>query len=293
MASLCQPAGSFPMARIRDVASEGWPDGDALSLEEMAALPIFAGCPPELLDERVGDVSRRNYAPGELVCREGAFDATAFLLLEGEAEIFLASPVAHLEGRHRPRGLFGAITTVLQTPTRRAAASAGARRRIPIDAPIDLSQDNPTATLGAGDLFGEMTCLSSHPRSATVRAQTAVVALEMRRGILQLLRHRSPGFQAQAERDYKARALRSHLRGVPLFSGLSDAFVAGLRERVELVRYEPGQVVHLLPNGHLIRACMLRVQGGRQAFLEQGGRPCYQVITLQAGLITFKAYFLV
>jgi len=231
------------MARIRDVASEGWADGDALSLEEMAALPIFSGCPPELLDERVGDVSRRNYAPGEIVCREGAFDATAFLLLEGEAEIFLDSPVAHLEGRHRPRGLFGAITTFLQTPTRREAASAGGRRRIPIDAPVDLSQDNPSATLRAGDLFGEMTCLSSHPRSATVRAQTAVVALEMRRGILHLLRHRSPGFQAQAERDYKARALRSHLRGVPLFSGLSDAFIAGLRERVELVRYEPGQVI--------------------------------------------------
>jgi len=34
--------------------------------------------------------------------------------------------------------------------------------------------------------------------------------------------------------------------------------------------YEPGQVVHLLPNGHLLRACMLRVQGGTGG--GEGGR---------------------
>ena len=34
--------------------------------------------------------------------------------------------------------------------------------------------------------------------------------------------------------------------------------------------YEPGQVVHLLPNGHLIRACMLKVQGGTGG--GEGGR---------------------
>ncbi|MBI5819665.1 MAG: aryl-sulfate sulfotransferase [Verrucomicrobia bacterium] len=34
--------------------------------------------------------------------------------------------------------------------------------------------------------------------------------------------------------------------------------------------YEPGQTVYLLPNGHLIRACMLRVQGGTGG--GEGGR---------------------
>lgn len=35
-------------------------------------------------------------------------------------------------------------------------------------------------------------------------------------------------------------------------------------------KYEPGQVVHLLPNGHMIRSCMLRVQGGTGG--GEGGR---------------------
>ena len=219
------------------------PDGDALGLEEMQALPVFEGCPPELLDDHVGAVLRRSFAPGEIVCREGEPGSTAFLLLEGEAEIFLAAPVAHLEGRHHPRGLFGAITTFLQAPVRRTAASGSVRRRIPIDAPADLAQDSPATTLRAGDLFGEMTCLSSHPRSATVRAQTDVEALEMRRGVLDLLKRRSRDFQARIDRNYKARALVSHLRCVPILEGLSDAFIDGLRERVEMVRYEPGQVI--------------------------------------------------
>lgn len=34
--------------------------------------------------------------------------------------------------------------------------------------------------------------------------------------------------------------------------------------------YEPGQVVHLLPNGNLIRSCMLRLQGGTRG--GEGGR---------------------
>lgn len=254
------------MARIRDVASEGWPDGDVLGLEEMLSLPVFAGCEPELLDEHVGAVRQRNYAPGETICREGALDATAFLLVEGEAEIFLAAPVAHLEGHHRPRGLFRAITSFLQEPARRPDA-ASPPRRIPIDATIDLPRDNPRATLRAGDLFGEMTCLSGHPRSATVRAQTAVVALEMRHGVLDLLRRTSREFQVRIERDYKARALAAHLRGVRIFSGLSDAFIDGLRERVELVPYEPGQVICTQGDDtaklHVVRLGFVRVNRAR------------------------------
>ena len=53
---------------------------------------------------------------------------------------------------------------------------AGAHERafIGIDASIDLPMAEPIAQLGPGELFGEMTCRTFQPRSATVRALETV-----------------------------------------------------------------------------------------------------------------------
>jgi len=220
-------------------------EGEALSADEMLALPVFQGCSAALLKKNVGAVVRRSYRPGEILCREGEFGSTAFYLLEGEAEVYIATPMAHLEGRERRRGLFGTMSTFLQSLVRRGkeGGAGGEARLIPIDAPVDLSMDNPVATLRAGELFGEMTCLSFYPRSASVRAQTPLVVLEMLRNVLDILKRGSKTFQEQLLRNYRDRALASHLRSMPLLAGLTEEFVSSLRERVELVSFEPGQVV--------------------------------------------------
>ena len=59
--------------------------------------------------------------------------------------------------------------------------------------------------------------MSYYPRSATVRAKTDCVMLEMLRNVLDILQ-RNKTFRAQLERNYRARALDSHLRSVPIFS---------------------------------------------------------------------------
>jgi len=219
-------------------------DGDALSLEQMQAMPVFEGCSAGLLKKNVGAVVRRVYAPGEIICREGEFGSTAFYILEGEADVFIDTPMAHLEGSAKRGGVFGALGNFFQSLVKREPETAtGPARSIPIDAPVDLSQANPLATLGADELFGEMTCMSFYPRSATVRAQTNVVALEMLRNILDILKRGSKTFKAQLDQNYKERALAAHLKGLPLFEGLTDDFIDGLRERVELVSYKPGSVI--------------------------------------------------
>ena len=107
---------------------------------------------------------------------------------------------------------------------------------------MDLSYDNPVAELGPGDLFGEMTCMSLYPRSATVRAKTDCTVLEMLRNVLDIMQ-RNKNFRAQLDKSYRERALDSHLRAVPVFAELTDEFIGSLRETVELVRYSPGQVI--------------------------------------------------
>ena len=104
---------------------------------------------------------------------------------------------------------------------------------------MDLSYDNPVAELGPGDLFGEMTCMSLYPRSATVRAETDCTMLEMLRNVLDIMQ-RNKNFRAQLDESYRQRALDSHLRAVPVFAELTDEFIGSLRERVELVRYRAG-----------------------------------------------------
>jgi CRP-like cAMP-binding protein/Fe-S-cluster-containing hydrogenase component 2 len=121
-------------------------------------------------------------------------------------------------------------------------AEESTRAFIPIDASVDLPYGNPVAELVPGDLFGEMTCMNYYPRSATVRAKTDCVMLEMLRNVLDILQ-RNKTFRAQLERNYRARALDSHLRSVPIFAPLTKDFIDHLRDRVELIRYQPGQAI--------------------------------------------------
>src|SRR5205085_3032898 len=96
--------------------------------------------------------------------------------------------------------------------------------------------------LGAGDLFGEMTCMSFQPRSATVRATTPAVVLEMLRNVLDILQ-KNKTFRAELDRKYRQRALETHIRSVPAFAVLTQEFIAYLRDRVELIRYSPGETI--------------------------------------------------
>lgn len=217
-------------------------DGDPVSPEELLQISVFKGLSESLLRRNAGAVVRRRYRMGEIICREGDFGSTAFFILEGKADVFISTPIAHVKTEGGERGFFSRLKSCLAGRTEDKREEEGTRRWIPIDGPVDLTYDSPIAELGSGDLFGEMTCLSFYPRSATVRAATDCVMLEMLRNILDMLR-KNAAFRAQQEQVYRRRALDSHLRSVPMFAELTDDFIDYLRERVELKRFDPGQVI--------------------------------------------------
>ena len=84
--------------------------------------------------------------------------------------------------------------------------------------------------------------MSYYPRSATVRAETDCTMLEMLRNVLDIMQ-RNKTFREQLDRTYSERALDSHLRSVPMLASLTPEFIDHLRDRVELMRYLPGQVI--------------------------------------------------
>ena len=214
----------------------------ALTVDELHALPVFAGVSGTFLELNRGAIVKRQFRNGEVICREGDFGSTAFFIVAGKAQVSISTPIAHVKTQGGAQGFFKKLTSVLVGREEDKRQGETRDRTIPIDASVDLSYGNPVAELGPGDLFGEMTCMNFYPRSATVRAETDVVAYEMLRNVLDIMM-KNKTFRGQLDQNYRRRALETHLRGVPMFAELSPDFIDHLKGSVELLRYTPGQVI--------------------------------------------------
>jgi CRP-like cAMP-binding protein/Fe-S-cluster-containing hydrogenase component 2 len=210
--------------------------------DELLQLGVFDGVSGTFLGLNEGAIVRRQFRAGEVICREGEHGSTAYYILSGKIRVSIASPIAHVKAQGGTKGLLRKKTSRLADRREDRREGELNQRWIPIDAPVDLAYDNPVAELGPGDLFGEMTCMSFYPRSATARAETDCTVLEMLRNVLDILQ-KNKTFRAKLEQTYRQRALDTHLRGVPVFAGLTSDFLDDLRNKVELQRFLPGQVI--------------------------------------------------
>jgi CRP-like cAMP-binding protein/Fe-S-cluster-containing hydrogenase component 2 len=217
-------------------------EGDTVDPGFLVGLPVFENVSGTFLELNQNAIVERHFKPGEIICREGEFGATAFYILDGTAEVYLASPIAHVKTDGGARGFLSKLKSLLTSREEDQRKEESTQSYIPIDAPVDLPYQSPIAELGPGELFGEMTCMSYYPRSATVRAKTDCTMLEMLRNVLDIMQ-RNKTFRDQLDRTYKKRALDSHLRSVPVLAPLTADFIDHLREHVELLRFQKGQVI--------------------------------------------------
>jgi CRP-like cAMP-binding protein/Fe-S-cluster-containing hydrogenase component 2/ferredoxin len=217
-------------------------EGGTVDPDFLSGLPVFENVSGTFLKLNRNAIVDRRFKAGEIICREGEFGATAFYIVDGTAEVYLASPIAHVKTEGGARGFLSKLQSLLTPRDEDQRKEESTRPYIPIDASVDLPYQSPIAELGPGDLFGEMTCMSYYPRSATVRAKTDCIMLEMLRNVLDIMQ-RNKNFREQLDRTYKARALDSHLRSVPVLAPLTGDFIDHLREHVELLRFQPGQVI--------------------------------------------------
>src|ERR1700756_3698038 len=218
------------------------PGAEGFEAEDLLKIPVFHGVSGTFLELNRGAIVKRRFRKGELICKEGDYGSTAFYILEGKAQVSLSSPIAHVKTQGGAQGFFKRLTSTLAPRESDKRDEEARDRTIPIDASVDLSYENPVAEFGPGDLFGEMTCMNFYPRSATVRAESDVVAFEMLRNVLDIML-KNKTFRTQVDQNYRKRALENHLRGVPMFADLSSDFIEHLKESVELLRFAPGQVI--------------------------------------------------
>jgi len=210
--------------------------------EDLLELPVFKGVSGTFLELNKGAIVKRTFRAGEVICKEGEFGSTAFYIAEGKAAVSISTPMAHVKTHGGARGFLSRLTSSLMGRDSDVREEETTQNYIPIDASVDLAYSNPVAELGPGDLFGEMTCMSFYPRSATVKALTDCTMYEMLRNVLDILQ-KNKSFRARLGKEYKRRALQTHLRGVPMFSELSPEFVERLMDNVKLIRLAPGQVI--------------------------------------------------
>src|SRR4029077_19273233 len=239
---VCCPTGALTNKGVAQTALGAGPGFEPIALDELQQRPFFQGVSGTFLSLNRGAVVKRRFKPGEIICREGEYGSTAVYILDGKAQGSIFTPMAHVKTQSGIKKFIGKLSSSLAQRSRDRREEEADQRWIPIDAPMDLSYDNPVAELGPGDLFGEMTCMSLYPRSATVRAETDCTMLEMLRNVLDIMQ-RNKNFRAQLDKSYRQRALDNHLKGVPEFASLTDDFIASLRDKVELIRCAPGQMI--------------------------------------------------
>ena len=261
--------------------------GEPLSVDQLIEfLPALKEIARGQLDNWAkGAAVLHRYRQGETVCTEGEFGSTAYYIVSGSVDISINNPMAHL--RTKPGwGFLGRsvarMKSFLVDDGQDKRAEAHERKFIGIDANIDLPLNKPIAQLGPGELFGEMTCRTFQPRSATVITREPCVMVEMLRVILDMLvgnrqvsdaskatsKVKAPTFKGTSFKDemdkkYRQRSLETHLRSVPLFASVGDEFLAYLKEKVELVSYNQNQVIckegEEADAFYLIRSGMVRV----------------------------------
>jgi len=232
------PTGALTNRRVVQTQLQGTP----VETEELKRLHYFEKVSGTFLELNQNAIVRRQFRKGDIICREGEYGSTAFYIVEGTVNVFISTPIAHVKSTGGASGLFSRLGSFLTGRKQDRREGENDRRSIPIDAPVDLPYENPVAQLGPGDLFGEMTCMSLYPRSATVQAATDCVMYEMLRNVLDIMQ-RNKTLKAQIEENYRRRALEDHLKSVPIFSSLTQEFIDTLRQNVELIRYNKGDVI--------------------------------------------------
>jgi CRP-like cAMP-binding protein/Fe-S-cluster-containing hydrogenase component 2 len=271
-----------------DETAEKLTSGEPLSVEQLLEyLPALKEVPAAQLEKYAkGAAVLHRYRKGETVCVEGEFGSTAYYIVSGTVDISIQNPLAHL--RTRPAfGFFGRsmarMKSFLTDDAKDKRADAHERKFIGIDANVDLPMNKPIAELGPGELFGEMTCRTFQPRSATVIVREPCVMVEMLRVILDMLvgtrqiseaskamskalkapTFKGTSFKTQLDEKYRQRSLETHLRSVPLFASVGDEFLTYLKEKVELVSYNQNDVIckegEEADAFYLIRSGMVRV----------------------------------
>ena len=211
------------------------------------------------------DVRVRKYQEGEIIVRAGDYGTSAFMVLSGQVHVVLSPdlPPSVLGRRQSNRlNIFRAIAQLWSNSSEsefrgkqelsqdvRGGSGASATRanhhkggseatKVFLQDIPRLLTDHRTASLGEGEFFGELAALSRSPRTATVLSTLdETEMLEIRwQGLRDLMKY-DESLRQHVDRIYRARALATHLRAIPIFRYLNDEQLQQVMDSTKFATY--------------------------------------------------------
>src|SRR6202790_2569929 len=91
------PTGALTNKSVVGTAISTGPGAQGLEAEELLKLPVFKGVSGTFLELNRGAIVKRRFRRGDVICREGDFGSTAFFVVEGQAQVSISSPIAHVK----------------------------------------------------------------------------------------------------------------------------------------------------------------------------------------------------
>lgn len=186
------------------------------------------------------DCRLHRFAHGEVIAREGDYANSAFLLVDGHAELLTRELPPELLGRRETEKVSWpkAVWQLLRpSGVREARRPEEVVPNVDLHAPAHHADDRPpvlqlqdfdglvragqSVQLSPGELFGEVAAMYRSPRSATVVSQGDSTLLEIRLQGLKMLR-RDPAFSQRMDDHYRENWLPLHLREIPLLRFLPE-----------------------------------------------------------------------
>ncbi len=228
--------------RVKQELDSQGRDGDILSPEELIKEDLFRGIPFKFLQLNGSSVVRRILKKDDVLCEEGEFGATAFIIKKGSFRIELNSQTGVRLRTRSAGGLWGWLGKLKTAATE--VVSGHAPKLVDLGGE-EMRQGQEIIRTAEDVILGEMSCLNRSRRSATIIAREDCEVLEIRRNVLDML------LRNRASRDildkvYRSRAV-SQLAKMPLFGDLDEASRREasdwLTKRVSLVRVDPGQPI--------------------------------------------------
>jgi Fe-S-cluster-containing hydrogenase component 2/CRP-like cAMP-binding protein len=251
---------SAPMVVQAEVKLEPRLGDDLINAQELLAFEPFRVLKKQYsVGKLPGSVVLRKYRAGETIFLQGDGGGSAYYVPtaddlrqlaaiqtgetpveeqrpSGETQAILTAFLLSAESLARPRGW---LDRWINRPRVRPP---GRTATIPHDGPTELEGQTREASLCAGDLFGEMSCISLIPRSATVVANVDCQVLEFTRSTFDML-HSDESHQKRIDQIYRQRTLETHLRQLELFQGLSAAQLDILKTSATLEIVKAGNIL--------------------------------------------------